>query len=136
MAREYSDDERAAILAKSFELLSRDVRDTRQVSEPEMDRDEMLRQELARPTETRNQRCRREIEERNAMWAAKRATAEAENLEAQLARERDAIYRALGEVLAREIAEPMRNDLPSWKICAIAAILFRYKAPPSIGLAN
>ena len=42
MAREYSDDERAAILAESYELLSRDVTDVGrpEISESEMDREQ------------------------------------------------------------------------------------------------
>ena len=46
MARQYSDDERATILAESYELLSRDVTDVGRPenSESEMDRDEEILQ--------------------------------------------------------------------------------------------
>ena len=91
MAREYSDDERAAILAKSYELLARDVTDTRQVSEPELDSEQFLREELSQPTERRNTRIRREYDEEKARKVAERMTT-AEMMASLEARLEDRIY--------------------------------------------
>jgi hypothetical protein len=68
MAVKFSDDERAAILAESFGILER--------------RDEALANakhaSLLPPSETTNERHRRQIDERNARWARERNRREAD----------------------------------------------------------
>ena len=80
MAGKFSDAERGAILARSYESLSdAAVTDTRQISEPEIALEEILRQ----PCESVNQRTARKLAERDARWAAQRArreTTEAETM--------------------------------------------------------
>src|SRR5689334_5143041 len=58
----YSDEEKRATLERS-RILNGVGADAREISEPEPTREELLRQALARPYETRNERDRREITE-------------------------------------------------------------------------
>ena len=70
----------------------------------------LLREAMARPVERRNQRARREIEERNVAWAAKREADTMEKLEARLnakiADERERIFKTIAQVVADGIFEP------------------------------
>jgi hypothetical protein len=112
----FSDDEAACILAESRAILERREYElcapAEEVSEPELE--SILRQ----PCETRNQRDRREIEERNARWAEGRRmsrarrilidTVAARQLEAKCAamidqaqaKQRDYVSQLLTELLA------------------------------------
>jgi hypothetical protein len=93
----FTDEERAAILEQSFELLRGDASDTRQISEPESSRDDLLAESMARP-----------IEDRNAQWAARRkAESEARALtEAEALATRET---RLEEKLAAVIAAEREN---------------------------
>lgn len=114
MAKNYTDDERARILARSFELLSRNVTDVGRPenSESEMDRDEMLRQELARPTERHNRG--REFDEWKARRAAEREADTMEKLEARIvakiADQEDRIYKAVSKVFEK-FYEPLEKQI-------------------------
>ena len=80
MAR-FSDEERAAILERSLELLTHDVRGQEITSSPEPTHEEILQQALAQPVETTNERHRRELTEkaeRRAMERDKRRDNEAQ----------------------------------------------------------
>ena len=83
MARQYSDDERARILAESYALLARDVTDTRQApSEPEPTPEEIRQLAYERPTG--NWRGGREFDEWKERKAAEREADTMEKLEARL----------------------------------------------------
>lgn len=116
---QYSDDEARSILERE-ELLNNDATRSNaatEIAEPELTREQILQEASARPMETRNQRDRREIEERNALWAAERAlreTAKAEtmaNLEARL----DARYRRLIDDQRKFIFEVVGEALGAYE---------------------
>ena len=110
MARQYSDDERAAILAKSYALLARDVTDTRQVSsEPEWADEEIRQLAFERPAGDWR-RHGREFDEWKAQKAAEAKMETLKQLEvridAKIAAATDRVFNAIAEVVATGIYEP------------------------------